>query len=204
MADRLDEHHRIDAQFETLERDVAARQRVTQWGSIAALAISALALAVGAYQTRLMQTQARASVWPYVVLGFHYAEKGEHPEFALHVDNNGVGPALVRSVQVSFDGKPIEHWKDIFPLLLEHGTIDASISGLRSVVIPPNTNRETTIDVLKIPGAVAAKAMFDARERLKIDICYCSIYDDCWVAHWLKAKLDTVPACREAAQEFDY
>jgi len=193
---------------ESLEREAAARQRVTQWGSYAALAISAFALAIGAYQTRLMQTQARASVWPYVVLGFHYADKGEHPEFALHVENNGVGPALVRSVQVWFDGKPVEHWDKVFdalfPAAMGHGSVNASLSGLASVVIPPSTNRETMIDAVKIADPVAAKAMFDARERLKIDICYCSVYDDCWVAHWLKAKLDSVPACHEGAQEFDY
>lgn len=187
------------------ERGNAARSRMAQWSSLAALAVSALALALGAYQTRLMQTQARASVWPYVVLGFRFADKGEHAGFELHVENNGVGPALVRSVHVSVDGKPVRHWSDFFRQLVASGTtVEASLSGLHGVVIPPSTNRETAVAALKISDVEQAKLAFGARDRLGIDICYCSIYDDCWIAHWLSAKLDAVAACREAEPEFDY
>ena len=57
------------------------RTRVAEWGSVAAIGISALALAIGVYQTRLMQAQARASVWPYVKIGFGYADNGDSPGF---------------------------------------------------------------------------------------------------------------------------
>ncbi|HEY2396650.1 MAG TPA: hypothetical protein VGH81_11830 [Rudaea sp.] len=183
------------------DRKLAER---AQWGSLAALAISVLALAVGAYQTRLMQTQARASVWPYVVIGLDYAEKGERSGFDLHVQNNGVGPALVRSVQVRFDGKPIGHWPELFDALKLHGTVAAVLQGLRGIVIPPSTNRNTDVTAIAIAQPDAAKAVFESRTRLAIDICNCSIYDDCWVAHWLKSRPEPVAACHESAGEFDY
>src|SRR3954451_4974269 len=111
-----------------------------------ALGISALALAVGAYQTRLMQTQARASVWPYLVSGFNYADFGERQGFELHIQNNGVGPAIVQSTVVTLDGKPVKHWNDVINAVLKSAagdTVHASFAGLHGIVVPPSTNRET-------------------------------------------------------------
>ena len=28
-----------------------------------------------------------------------------------------------------------------------------------------------------------------------MDICYCSVYDECWVAHWQKTRVDAVARC---------
>lgn len=186
-------------------RSTAQRARVAQWGSIAALAISALALAVGTWQTRLMQTQARASVWPYVVVGYSYNQTGDRPGFDLHVENNGVGPAIVRSVQVRFDDKPVQHWTDVMGNLVGQGiTVHANFSGLSGSVIPPSLNRETAVSALYVSDPAVAKLFYAAVDRLTIDICYCSIYDDCWATHFLSRRSEPVGACHESKQEFDY
>jgi hypothetical protein len=192
--------------IETLERGNAARSRTAQWSSLAALAVSALALALGAYQTRLMQTQARASVWPFVVLGYNFNDGGPQGGFELHVENNGVGPAILRSVLVRFDGKPVRHWKEVFAQIVPGGgtTMKGLLTGLHAVVIPPSTNRDTAVAAFRISDPDKAKLVLAAVDRLSVDICYCSIYDDCWVAHWLNAKLDSVAACHESDTEFDY
>ena len=193
---------------QTAETSAAAgRSRVAQWGALTALGISALALAVGAYQTRLMQTQARASVWPYVVIGFNYADSGEHQGFELHVENNGVGPAIVQSTVVKLDGKPMKHWNDVIGDLEEHRagqSAQASLSGLHGIVIPPSTNRDTDVAAIHTTDAALGKLLYEARDRLSIDICYCSIYDDCWTSHWLQRKPEKSSSCHESADEFDY
>lgn len=185
---------------------VAGRSRLAQWSALTALGISALALAVGAYQTRLMQTQARASVWPYVVIGFNYASFGPRQGFELHVQNNGVGPAIVQSVLVKLDGKPFKHWNDIIAELKKghEGETHAALSGLHGIVIPPSTNRDTDVLAVQTTDEDLGKVLYEARERLGIDICYCSIYDDCWQSHWLQRKPEKVSSCHETADEFDY
>jgi hypothetical protein len=184
----------------------AGRFRAAQSGALIAVIISAMALAVGVYQTRLMQTQARASVWPYVTSGFRYSTFGDNQGFDLHVTNNGVGPAIVRSTVVRFDGKPVKHWDDIFAIVMAGHTKDsanASISGVRGIVIPPSTNRETEVVALRTNGEGLAKALYDARDRFGVDICYCSIYDDCWVSHWLQTEPEQTSACHRTVDEFD-
>jgi hypothetical protein len=185
----------------------AGRSRRAQLSALIALGISALALAVGAYQTRLMQTQARASVWPYLVSGFNYADFGERQGFELHIQNNGVGPAIVQSTVVKLDGKPVKHWNDVIHTLMNgHAgeTMHASFAGLRGIVVPPSTNRDTDVPAIRTNDTALGKALYDASDRLGIDICYCSIYDDCWMSHWLQRKPEKVSSCHETADEFDY
>jgi hypothetical protein len=180
------------------------RARAAEWGSVVAIGISALALAIGAYQTRLMQAQARASVWPYVKIGLGYADNGESAGFNIHVQNNGVGPALVKSVRVWLDDKPLHSWADAYPILMGHGEGRAKLEGLRGIVIPPSTNRETDVHAITITDPEQARKFYEASDRFKIDICYCSVYEDCWTAHWLVPKVDVTPVCRESNDEFDY
>ena len=177
---------------------------MAQWSALAALGISALALAVGAYQTRLMQTQARASVWPYLSIGFSYFDSGDQPGFEIHIKNNGVGPAIVRSVRVTLDDKPIHSWNEIFPIIMGHGTAHASLTGLQGIIIPPSTNRETDVVAIRTNEKDQAEKLYGALGRFKIDICYCSIYEDCWQAHLLVKKVEDVSACHESNDEFDY
>lgn len=188
----------------SFEQSPNRRARAAEWGSVVAIAISALALAMGAYQTRLMQAQARASVWPYVKIGFGFTENGESAGFNIHVQNNGVGPAIVKSVQVFLDDKPLHGWVDAFPILLGQGDAHPKLEALSGIVIPPSTNRETDVHAIRVVEPAYASKFLDAVDRFKIDICYCSVYDDCWTAHWLASKVDATPVCQESKNEFDY
>ena len=50
----------------------ARRASLSDIGSAIALFVSVSALAIGGYQTRLMQQQARAGVWPYLSIGYTF------------------------------------------------------------------------------------------------------------------------------------
>jgi len=174
------------------------RSQRAQLGSIIAVVLSVIALGLNLYQTRLLQVQARASVWPHLAIGFSYHTLEEKPGFTVTVDNNGVGPAIVKSVRVTFDGQPLRTWPELFGKLLEHGTVSSAIVGIAGEVIPASTNRETRIQAIFVGEPDYARKLFEARDRLKIDICYCSVYDDCWVAHWLTRDVDSVGSCASA------
>jgi hypothetical protein len=182
---------------EDATRDNSPRWTSTlaQFSSVLALSVSFLALAIGAYQTRLMQNQARASVWPSLAIGYTYNDAGENAGFTLQIDNNGVGPARIESVTITLDDKPIRHWEEVLKQLLPKGEVFVHISDVNGNVLPPNTNRETTIEALKITKPEQAKIFNEARDRFKMDICYCSVYDECWTAHWLQHKVQAVERC---------
>ncbi len=67
--------------------------------SIAAIFISIITLTVFIYQTRLMHEQQRLSVMPYLSIS-NYGTGG--PNYKLMVANNGIGPAFIESVKVTY------------------------------------------------------------------------------------------------------
>ncbi|GAA0707883.1 hypothetical protein [Dokdonella soli] len=164
-------------------------------GSALALAVSVFALAIGAYQTRLMQGQARASVWPFLSIGYTYSSNTDANGFIWTIVNNGVGPAKVESVTLSLDGKPMKRWDDVLAALGAPQDSNSAMSSISGEVIPPDTNRETTIPAIKINSREAASLFKQAEARFRMDICYCSVYDECWIAHWQKARVDPVGQC---------
>ena len=165
-------------------------------GSALALAVSVFALALGAYQTRLMQSQARASVWPFLSIGYTYSSNVDRDAFIWTVNNNGVGPAKVETVRVTLDGKPMHDWQQILVALGADDTSPSmATSSIGGEVIPPNTNRETTIAPIRLNDREVAKLFKAAEHRLGMDICYCSVYDECWVAHWQRSRVEAVDRC---------
>jgi len=174
------------------------RIRISELTSALALAVSIFALAIGAWQTRLMQSQARAAVWPHLSIGYTYNSNVDDNGFIWHVDNNGVGPARIESVTLTLDGKPVKHWRDALATLGFDREMRVSTTSLRGEVIPPSLNRETAIEALRVNQRELAAAIKQNATRFGMDICYCSVYDDCWVAHWLKPKPDPVARCEES------
>jgi hypothetical protein len=181
-----------------------SRARLSELTSGLALAVSIFALAIGAWQTRLMQTQARASVWPHLEIGYTYNSNVDENAFLWRVDNNGVGPARIETVTLALDGKPMRHWQAFIEALGFKGPQRTSTTSIAGEVIPPSLNRETAIEALRVNQRDLAAALRQGSDRFRMEICYCSVYDDCWIAHWQKTKPDPVATCKaDAATEFE-
>jgi hypothetical protein len=171
--------------------------------SLLALTVSIFALAIGAWQTRLMQSQARAAVWPHLSIGYTYNTNVDENGFVWNIDNNGVGPAKIENIAVTLDGKPMKTWRDVLLAFGFKGEMRVSTTTFSGDVIPPSLNRETAISAIRINQADAAATFKAAVKRFTMDICYCSVYDDCWVAHWQNPKVEAVARC-EANRETSF
>lgn len=178
------------------------RSALSELGNLFALAASFLALALGVYQSRLMnaqtqlmQSQTRGSVWPYVSIGYRLSNEGEKRGYTWEINNDGVGPARIESVTMSVDGEPIRNWKEMFGKIFGDVPVAATYSQIYGKVLPPNTNRETTIEAVRILDLEQARAFYAAQGRFDMTICYCSVYDECWTAHWQNPKVDPVEKC---------
>lgn len=186
-------------------RTSPGRMRMSDFTSGLALAVSIFALAIGAWQTRLMQTQARASVWPHLEVGYTYNSNVDENGFIWRIDNNGVGPARIETVTLTLDGKPMQNWPQVLQALGFKGERRVSTTSLAGEVIPPSLNRETAIETIRVNERETALVFKNAVDRFRMDICYCSVYDDCWVAHWQKTRVDPVARCDATAiAPFEY
>lgn len=150
----------------------APRRR--NWDSITALIaamIGVLALLVSGYTAYIQRQQVRAEVWPNLLVGFY------DPEQAIGIQNKGVGPAIVRSVQVWVDDVSRPSWSSVLAALglPEQGILISTVS--ETVISPGERIKAITI----IDPAGFAPFREGISTRVHSEICYCSTLDECWM-----------------------
>jgi len=77
---------------------------------ISATFLSLAALVVSVFQTKIAREQQQASVWPYLQTDKNHIEN----EFSLELTNAGVGPAIIRHVEVRYQGKSFVNHNVLF------------------------------------------------------------------------------------------
>jgi hypothetical protein len=152
--------------------------------AIGALVVSGLTEATLAYQTHVIGDQYAATVWPYLSVDATYGMHG----VTISLGNEGLGPALVQSAQLSVDGKAVPGWASfahalyvdpkLHRLFRKGMTLSmSSIDG--STTIPAGTTK--TVFAVVFPDLVPN--LEASSHGLAIDLCYCSLNGSCWLAH---------------------
>lgn len=159
--------------------------------AVSAGVIGLAALAISAYQAYIMREQQRASVWPRIEI----LMTNSAPVFKLTLSNPGIGPALIHHALVTVDGQPRRTWGDVLAALGAAGPYGQGKIADR--VLSPQQTQEIFAPDLQ----PAITALNEGGERVEFAICYCSIYDECWIARRLLvggARLThvAVDACR--------
>jgi hypothetical protein len=157
--------------------------------SIAAGIAAISAVAVSIYQSAIARAQLRASAWPYVQQGNGWVPGQPYIRVA---SNEGIGPARIRSFSVLVDGKPVPTWAAVMQGLVSEVDPKLVYSSFgRGSVLPAGQSRT----LLTLPDGKIAQAFWvAAQSRLVTITCYCSVYDECWVAD---SRLDEPKAVNE-------
>jgi hypothetical protein len=186
-----------------------ARAALDRALSASAGLVALCALGISFYQAYLTREQQRASVWPRLDLMMTTGG----PAYARMVRNQGLGPALVRSVEVTVDGRPVRRWGEVARLLLGDSA-DAMIARDSTLTFEVNTVTRglviqpgTTVYHLRVENSpIVRRVERAAARRLRTRVCYCSLYNDCWAvregADIDPAPVDACPARPDTAREF--
>jgi hypothetical protein len=144
--------------------------------ALCALLVSGIAAGASAYQTYVINQQYQASVWPYLRFSFSSGDA----ELTLAVENYGLGPALIRSFEITKDGKPVtslEPYVIALETANEHATVATEELGPGSVL--PAAETAPLLSVKNGPRMV--KALLAHQASLDVLICYCSLLGRCWL-----------------------
>lgn len=137
--------------------------------ALSALLISVVTTIIGLYSTMIDRSYARASVWPRVELYRSFSpEKGF---FSYGLMNNGTGPAIMEYAKVSYKGEPVKKWSDF---IAASSLVQSHIS---TRILPSQAN----VSAVAIKDKAYITEMLKMDEQVEIELCYCSIYDECWV-----------------------
>ena len=146
-----------------------------------AIFVSLATLFVYVYQAKIMQSQLHASVWPYLEWGTTNYQK-----FEIIVQNKGIGPALVKNVQMKIDGKKISGYAELLDSLFGKkrqkyffitSYLNRRVLAAGEIVKPIQV--EDSLFATKIDSALRI-------HNFELEICYCSIYNDCWKTNGLE------------------
>jgi len=123
-------------------------------------------------QTEIMQEQQHASVWPRLFAGRLTGPK----TYNYNLQNDGVGPAIIKYVEISLDGKIYKTWEDILSSI--NGEKDYSIykSIISNRVIRPGEQ----VTMCGLRDVELINKMHKLNPKVTIDIYFTSVYGRCW------------------------
>ena len=165
------------------ELNVAPSSRPHRFGgnavSLVAIGLSIAALLISVMEVLAIKDEQRAQVWPYLEVSESYSGDG----FSLYVSNKGIGPARVRSAHMLLDGEVVT---DLDAASLDTlGEADAFGYDLyrSSNPAPGVMSPDERITLFGVPWEARTRKLTQAWfDRVEIEVCYCSVYDDCWVS----------------------
>lgn len=177
--------------------------------AICALMLSGVAAFAAVYQTRVVAQQFSATVWPYVSFDENFAPW----QVQLLVRNDGLGPAIIRSVSLTFDGKAAPSLENILVEIArrEPQIATAARAALRSgaklriststptagMVVPANSQHT----IFEADGDLLVHYLSPEVKRIGITLCYCSLTGTCWTQsfHDRAGEPTAVSSCSKRA-----
>lgn len=157
-----------------------------------ALVVSITSLFIAVRHGRSMERMAvengrlvQANSWP-LLQRYHSDGPPQGPRvFSIVVVNNGVGPAKVESVEVSWKGQPVRNPRELEALCCHTGQAGAppvETSSLMGTVLRAGQSR----NILTFPEDGEHEKLTQGLQISLDDItwkaCYCSVFDECWVS----------------------
>jgi hypothetical protein len=152
-----------------------------------AIAISVISLFVYIFQTRLMARQLHSSVWPRVEW-VHGNVGGTY----IEVINKGIGPAIISDHKMRLDGKEIKTPAELLEKLFGPDSkslrCGQSLNCLTAYIDGRVMEPGEAFKPFIVTDSLYAHKLDSAFQvnHFEMEICYCSIYEDCWTSRGLK------------------
>jgi hypothetical protein len=151
--------------------------------AVIAVFISLSTLVVYIYQSSIMKDQQKMSVWPYLIFGPSWGED----YLQLSLSNKGIGPALVKQVEIYHGAKKLNGVQEIMNIVPDSLQAPFSYSSLWSgAVIMAGENMK--LFETNESGAIQFLLKEINSGRLKMSICYESVYGDSWTSIGVDVK----------------
>lgn len=144
--------------------------------ALAAVVLGLCALGISLVEINVMRSEQRAEVWPYLQIQTRYNQEG----FAIEIENRGTGPARIQSAIMRIDNEVVRDWPVIITKVLGEGHgVDYSVyrtGRLQKQVFSSGAEQ----NLFSVPWTDETRRLVKGLDALTYEVCYCSIFDDCW------------------------
>jgi len=184
--------------------------------ALAALTISLVSILVARDTSQTMERLAHASFWPFMQLGSGNVRDDGVRAITFAMDNVGTGPARIHSFEMQVDGEPLPREGHLLTHVLRaccndelQAALDRSGRDIGVVygdeVSSPVSRRfvapNDSVVAMSWPrnevNAALWAALDQARQRRRVTMstCYCSVFDECWIARSNEFPPEQVDSC---------
>jgi hypothetical protein len=139
--------------------------------ALSALVVSLSAVVVGVYEATLQREHDRAEVWPNVELAVFTRPNGA----VLYLDNTGIGPAIVKQVVVTLDGRPVPNWSEAI-----NGLVGREVHFSRTTVLNHGLRAGDRVTLIELPNDAMPSPFWDSIARIGMTVCYASVFGESW------------------------
>lgn len=177
--------------------------------AFAALFVSLVSLGVAVMHGRTMDRLVSANSWPFLSYSWGTHTSDAVPTTVMEIINAGVGPAKIESAELVWKG--IAYRSDADFLRVCCGFNSAPPNGVRVSLVPHEVLRagekRTFLELAEQANPKVSASLEQAllSHDLSLNICYCSIFGECWKGDLAKLSLDSEPvrACAQPKVSFD-
>jgi hypothetical protein len=181
-----------------------------------ALFLSVVSLGLAVVHGRTMEKMAEANArlvaansWPFLSYGAGWVTTNGVLKIHMQVSNTGVGPAKIESAELVWKGVAYDRDEEFLKACC--GFDPTSGTPFDSNLVPYQVLRAgESIRFLEFtqpanPPVFAALQRAALSRDLQVNICYCSIFDECWKSDLtrLSLKPEQVQACVQPKVPFD-
>lgn len=174
--------------------------------ALSAFFISLVSLSVAIMHGKTMDRLVASNSYPNVEVALsNNADlldgKGMQPAINVALSNSGIGPARLRSVKMTYKGKAITTLPD---LLVVCCTNEVATSQPRPHFYYSGDVRGNMLPAGKLVNLFTwPKATDDprwerldvARQDIQVSVCYCSVFEECFVRDSARTEPEVVDAC---------
>jgi hypothetical protein len=170
-----------------------------------------ISLAVAVHHGNTMKEMAQANArlvqansWPLLQFVTGNANDDNQPEISLKIENAGVGPAKIISLEVFHGEQRIRTPRDL-TLLLDPNEKRPEFMLSATMPMVLRAGDSTLILGMRRQGQ---EALWDKLNTLRFELtfraCYCSVFDECWVSDLTTVSPQSVEQCAVNPNTFTY
>lgn len=182
--------------------------------ALCAIFISAVSLFVAVEHGHTQKDLVAASNWPFLRTELSNTF-GEHRAIEIGVSNGGVGPAKIRSFELSVDGRPIDSPMHLLAVccglpsdpdaahkLLPNGSVTMAI--VDNTVLRPGESIAVLVVDREGSDPVLFEKLHKTLRSMTFNVCYCSTLDTCWTNDLRNIDAKQVSSCPVPAHPYRY
>jgi hypothetical protein len=178
---------------------------------LSALAVSVISLAIGIHHGHTMQKMAdenarlvQANSWPLLQFVTGNANDTGQPEITLKIENAGVGPAKLISLEMFQGDKRIRTPRDLVEMLNPATTRPQLSLGVTLPIVLRADDSKLIMGMKREGQDALWDKLNTARFELRFRACYCSVFDECWVSDLATVSPQQVEHCAVTPDSFSF